>query len=226
MSDVSYVDSMFRELLEAQAEAIVIINGAGEIVIVKARAEEMFVFGYTREELLGQSVELLIPEAARGRHSGHREGYAANPHTRPMGRGLDLRARHRDGSEFPAEVSLSTLTTEQGTLITSRISDITARKRAEAALLEAEERFRLAFECAPIGMALVALDGRFIRVNRAMSAITGYSREQLMESRLHDLTHPDDLDADVEKLEDLVADRIRSFRSEKRRVAPAQKASA
>jgi PAS domain S-box-containing protein len=101
VSDVTDTDSMFRELLEAQAEAIVIIDGAGEIMIVNARAEEMF--GYTREELLGQRVELLIPAAARGRHSAHRQGYVANPHTRrwaedwtsARGTGTDRSSRRR-----------------------------------------------------------------------------------------------------------------------------------
>jgi diguanylate cyclase (GGDEF)-like protein/PAS domain S-box-containing protein len=216
MSARTLPDSMFRELLEAQAEAIVIVDARGEIVLVNARAEEMF--GYKREELLGQRIEILIPRSARRRHEGLRHGYSAEPHTRPMGIGLDLRAARKDGTEFPAEVSLSTHETAEGRLITSRIIDITARKQAEAALLEAEERFRLAFENAPIGMALVGIDGSFLRVNRAMSEITGHGRDALLERRLHDLAHPDDLDADVEKLDDLLDGRIRSFRSEKRRV--------
>ena len=210
----AYPDGMFRELLETQAEAIVIVDGHGEIVIVNAQVETMF--GYTREELLGRRVEMLLPRALRSRHADLRSAYSANPHTRPMGTGMELSATRKDGSEFPVEVSLSTLATAEGTLITSRISDITARKQADAALAEAEERFRLAFEHAPIGMALVALDGSFQRVNRSLCLITGYPENQLLERGMDVFTHPDDREDDADGLHQLIAGTIPSLRTEKR----------
>ena len=207
---------MFRRLLESQAEAIVIVDGDGEIVIVNEQAEKLF--GYSRDELLGQRIELLIPGRLRGGHVAKRKAYTANPHTRPMGTGFELTARGADGSEFPVEVSLSTLETEDGILITSRISDITARKQAEADLQEAEERFRLAFEHAPIGMAIVALDGAFRRVNHALCEITGYDERSLLGVTMHDITHPDDLELDADKNQELLAGTIRAYRTEKRYV--------
>ena len=207
---------MFRRLLESQAEAIVIVDGAGEIVIVNEQAEKLF--GYGRDELLGQRIELLIPSRLRGGHVAQREAYTAHPHTRPMGTGFELTARRHDGSEFPVEVSLSTLETEDGILITSRVSDITARKQAEADLQEAEERFRLAFDHAPIGMAIVALDGAFRRVNHALCEITGYEEHSLLGFTMDDITHPDDLDLDADKHRELLAGTIRSYRTEKRHV--------
>ena len=207
---------MFRRLLESQAEAIVIVDGAGEIVIVNEQAEKLF--GYVRDELLGQRIELLIPSRLRGGHVAQRKAYTANPHTRPMGTGFELTARRHDGSEFPVEVSLSTLETEDGILITSRISDITARKQAEADLQEAEERFRLAFEHAPIGMAIVALDGAFRRVNHALCEITGYEDRSLLGVTMHDITHPDDLELDADENRELLAGTIRAYRAEKRHV--------
>jgi diguanylate cyclase (GGDEF)-like protein/PAS domain S-box-containing protein len=208
--------AMFRDLLEAQAEAIVIVDEGGKIVIVNASAEEMF--GYTREELVGQQIELLTPEGSRDRHAAHRRGYDASPHVRPMGNGFDLRARRKDGSEFSVEISLSTVHTDGGRLTTSRVVDITAREQAKARLQEAEERFRLAFEHAPIGMALIALDGSFIRVNKAVSTITGYSQSDLMELKVDDLAHPADRPADVMRVRDLLAGRIGSLHSEQRRI--------
>jgi diguanylate cyclase (GGDEF)-like protein/PAS domain S-box-containing protein len=223
ISERKRADGMFRELLEAQAEAIVIVNSEGEIVIVNAQAEKMF--GYTRGELLGQRVEMLLPRHVRDQHVKARDGYSASPHTRPMGTGFDLSARREDGTEFPVEVSLSTLATPDGALITSRISDISSRTQAEAALREAEERFRLAFEYAPIGMALVALDGSFLRVNRALCTITGYPPEMLLTSTIHDLTHPDDRETGCDKLQELIAGRIDSFRTERRHVNAAGRTS-
>jgi diguanylate cyclase (GGDEF)-like protein/PAS domain S-box-containing protein len=207
-------ERMFRRLLETQAEAIVIADGDGRIVIVNEQAESMF--GYSRDELLGTRVEMLIPEQLRERHVHERSEYSAHPHTRPMGIGMDLAARRKDGTEFPVEVSLSTLTTNDGPLITSRISDITARKRAEAALQEAEERFRLAFDHAPIGMAIVLLDGRMTRVNEALSEITGYEEHALLGLELDALAHPDDGALDAAKNEQLLAGTIRSYRIEQR----------
>jgi PAS domain S-box-containing protein len=207
-------DHRFRDLLEAQADAIVIVNASGQIVIVNEQTVKMF--GYEREELLSQPVEILLPQDLRERHTGYRDRYSANPHLRPMGTGYDLCARRKDGTGFPVEVSLSTLTTEDGQLITSRIADISARKQAESDLQAAEEHFRLAFAHTPIGMALVALDGRFMRVNRALCEITGYQEQTLLRCTLQDITHPDDVETDADKLQELIAGRIRAYQTERR----------
>ncbi len=216
--ELERADSRFRALLEAQAEAIVIVDGDGLIVMVNGQTERLF--GYARAELLGRHVEMLMPAGVRERHVGHRRGYAHDPHvrTRLMAAGLDLYARRKDGSEFPVEVSLGRLVTESGVLITSTICDITTRKRAEADLEAAEERFRLAFEHAPIGMAIVAPDGRFMRVNRALCEMTGYPRRALLRYTLDDITHPDDIELDREQVGSLLAGRVRSYRIEKRHV--------
>lgn len=207
---------MFRGLLESQVEAILIVDDTGTIVIVNEQAERLF--GYRRDELLGQPIEIVIPERLRGVHAGHRDRYVASPHARPMGIGLELTAARKDGSEFAAEISLSAVETEEGLLITSRISDITPRKRAEAALREAEEHFRLAFEHTPIGMAIVALDGRFQRVNRALCEITGYEEQWLLGSTIYEIAHVEDADLEDDKLQELLNGAIRSHRAEQRLV--------
>jgi len=120
-------DSLARDLLDAAPDAKVITNQHGAIELVNAQTEAMF--GYSRAELVGQSVEMLIPDRYKAGHPKHREGYSGAPRKRPMGANLELYGRRRDGSEFPVEISLSPLQTEQGLLISSAIRDVTDRKQ-------------------------------------------------------------------------------------------------
>ncbi|HET9488940.1 MAG TPA: PAS domain S-box protein [Methylomirabilota bacterium] len=120
----------FETFLETVPDAMVVVDRQGRIVMVNSQAERLF--GYRREQLLGLQVELLVPERYRGSHSEHREGYSTAPTVRPMGAAQELYGRRKDGSEFPVEISLAPVETEQGILVASAIRDITDRKRAEA----------------------------------------------------------------------------------------------
>ncbi len=123
----SLADGVFVALLEAAPDAIVCIAADGRVALVNAQAERLF--GYERAELIGQPVEILVPDAARAVHPGHRAGYVTDPRHRPMGVGLSLAGRRRDASTFPAEISLSAIDTDEGILVAAAIRDVTAQLR-------------------------------------------------------------------------------------------------
>src|SRR6266496_3427677 len=164
-------DHRFAGLLEAAPDAMVCVDADGRIALVNPQAERLF--GYRRAELTGQPVEILVPDEVRDSHPGHRAGYVAEPRPRPMSAEMQLAARRRDGSTFPAEISLSAIDTDEGILVTAAVRDVTERRRAAA-------RFAGLLEAAPDAMVCVHADGRIALVNAQTERLFGYGRGELV----------------------------------------------
>jgi PAS domain S-box-containing protein len=171
-ADIELGDELAWSVVDAAPDAIVITDGSDRILLVNRQTEALF--GYSRPELVGTSIHELLPERFRSVHTAHCAGYRAEPRTRPMGAGIALFGRRRDGTEFPVEISLSPLETDRGLLTMSAIRDVTARRRAEA-------KFRGLLEAAPDAVVIVNRFGRIVLVNAQTEKPFGYARDELID---------------------------------------------
>jgi PAS domain S-box-containing protein len=179
----------FRLAIEAAPTGMLMMDHTGAIVLVNAQVEKLF--GYPRSELLGQSIEVLVPARFRGRHPEFRKAFFEDPKARAMGGGRELYGLRKDGSEIPIEIGLNPLQTQEGHFVLSSVVDITERKRSV-------EQFRLAIEASPTGMLMMNSDGTIVLVNAQIEKLFGYPREELLGQRIELLVparfgshHPD-----------------------------------
>ena len=181
MRDAKLVEARFRDLLESMPDGIVMINLTGRIVYSNSQADNLF--GYSSGEIKGKAVEMLLPQRLRDAHIGHRSNFFTQPRTRTMGMGLELYGVRKDGTEFPVEISLSPLKTEEGTLVMSAIRDISERKKAE-------QKFRGLLESAPDAIIIVNRQGNIVLVNSQTEKLFGFSRSELLDQKI-ELLLPD-----------------------------------
>jgi PAS domain S-box-containing protein len=164
-------EARFRAVVESAPSGMVMINRSGKIELLNREVERLF--GYTREELLGQPIELLVPHRLRAQHPGYRTEFFGDPKTRSMGVGRDLYGVRKDGTEIPVEIGLNPIETDEGLFVLASVVDITARKRAEA-------RFRAVVESAPSGMVMIDRQGTITLINKETERLFGYARDKLI----------------------------------------------
>jgi PAS domain S-box-containing protein len=191
-------------ILEAIPDAVAAVNQQGVIIQVNSQAEALF--GYTRDELIGQSVEMLVPERQRAQHHQHRDSYYSRPKIRRMGSGLDLYGRRRDGTEFPVEISLSPVATGNGAMVLSVIRDISDRKRIEEELRRAngeldrrktrelrdsQNRLALIVDSSQDAIIGKNLDGIITQWNKGAEQIYGFTAAEIVGRNVSVLCPPD-----------------------------------
>jgi PAS domain S-box-containing protein len=177
-SPSSQIPALFEKLFEFSPDAIVVSSPEGLITNTNAQVER--IFGFSRDELIGQPVEILVPERFRMRHPRHRETYRAQATLRPMGAGLELFGRRKDGTEFPVDIMLSPVETEDGKVVVSVIRDISEREKVENALRRSEEQLRALFEFSPDAIVASDPQGRITQTNAQVERLFGYTKGELL----------------------------------------------
>lgn len=170
-------EKKFKQVVESSPNGIIMTNSKGEIELVNRQTEDLF--GYKRTELIGKSIEILVPRQMRNKHKGYRKEFFSYPASRPMGRGRDLYALRKDQSIFPVEIGLSTIETEGGTAVLSSIVDITERKKSEAILKDSEEKLQAVLDNISDAILVYSENGKIMMINNKAKSLFSNKRKKL-----------------------------------------------
>ena len=177
-------ESRFRHVVQNLPIGLVLVDESGAIIMVNREMEKLF--GYGGEELIGQSIDRLLPSRFRSGHAASRQGFVRNPQTRQMGQGRELFAVRRDGSEFPVEIGLTIINLAQGVQVLASITDISERRKSEEVLCASEAKYRRIVETAIEGIWQIDEYGITTFVNRQMAEMLGYRVDEMMGRSLFD----------------------------------------
>jgi PAS domain S-box-containing protein len=205
-----------RAILDHAADGIVSLDDEGNLLSFNRAAAKLF--GYTPDEVIGQNIRLLVPPTDGTMPGEYRARYLSSTSGPGTGSGYEVVGRRKDGSSFPLYLSVGEVYGASRRLLTANMSDLTERKRSEEALREREEQFRNAFENAAVGMALISPEGRFLRVNRALCDLFGYTADELLAIDIQSVNHPDDVEPSTKLALQLLRGEIPAYQKEKRYV--------
>ena len=208
-------EDRFRAIVEAANDAIILSDKKGNILSWNSAAQTMF--GYSSEEIVGKPLTLLMPQRYREAHQQGIERVQLTAEYRVVGRTIELHGLRNNGEEFPIELSLSRSVFTGEIFYCGIIRDISDRKRTEETIREGERRFRAIYDQAPTGIAIIdSLSGQFKNINKRYCDIVGYSQEEMLGRTFQDITHPDDLQADLDYMKQLLDGKLQTFHMEKR----------
>jgi PAS domain S-box-containing protein len=211
-------EKKFRRLLESAPDAMVMVDADGKIAMVNRHFETMF--DYTVAELVGKSIELLLPAQHRAQHVLFRQSYVGRRDGAPAPmQSREVSAVAKSGRQIPVSITLSAIDTDQGQMVTAAIRDMTERRRSEMATRASETRFRAIFERANAGIALADGEGRLLQVNEAFARSLGYAADELVGMNVARISHPEDLAWEAALVEAVLAGRRDAYRLEKRFLA-------
>ena len=204
-----------RLIVDSALDAVITMNREGAIIGWNPQASATF--GWAHDDVLGRSLsETIIPPRHREAHVRGLGRYLATGEAVVLHKRVELSAMHRDGHEFPIELTITPIGIGERLCFSAFLRDITERKEAERAMRDSEKRFRAAFEQAAVGIAHVSPDGRWLRVNQKLCDIVGYTRDELSSLTFQDITHADDLDIDLAQMHQVLEGQLDTYTLEKR----------
>ena len=207
-------NEVFKTFFEYSPNAEIAVRDDGVIMDASQRALKLF--GYSKDEIKGLFLEALMPIEYLQRHQKHRANFMRAPHLLEIGKDLDLVAQRKDGSTFYAEINISPIEIEGKRIVLASVRDVTETRKLHSQLKASNEQFKGAFEYSAIGMALVSTEGRWLKVNKSVCDIVGYEERELLQATFQDITHPDDLDLDLEYLGEMLRSERETYQMEKR----------